>query len=255
MPDRTEAVPVSTTPDPSARKTVVAVVLTLAALELVRTAWIGDDAAITLRSVLNVMHGYGATFNIDERVQTYTHPLWFLLIAATTEVTRNVFASTFALSFALSLAVIALLMARIAGRFEAGVLAACVLLVSKAYVDFAASGLEHPLCNLILLLVILFAMRATARTDGGAARWFFLSCSLLYLSRPDEALVAAPLALLVVSRYRREPGTLLSALSIGALPAIAWTIFSLTAATRSPLSASSNGATARESSISPRASM
>jgi hypothetical protein len=45
------------------------------AVILFRTAWISDDAAITLRTVLNVTHGFGLTFNIAERVQTYTHPL------------------------------------------------------------------------------------------------------------------------------------------------------------------------------------
>jgi hypothetical protein len=42
---------------------VLAVVLTVGFLELIRTAWISDDAAITLRCVLNLLHGYGATFN------------------------------------------------------------------------------------------------------------------------------------------------------------------------------------------------
>jgi arabinofuranosyltransferase len=47
---------------------------------LLRTAWISDDALITTRTVLNLLGGYGASFNIDERVQAYTHPLWFLIL-------------------------------------------------------------------------------------------------------------------------------------------------------------------------------
>ena len=47
---------------------------------LLRTAWLSDDARITLRTVLNVTHGYGLTFNVAERVQTYTHPLWMLML-------------------------------------------------------------------------------------------------------------------------------------------------------------------------------
>ena len=43
---------------------------------LLRTAWLGDDAFITFRTVMNVTHGHGLTFNIAERVQSYTHPLW-----------------------------------------------------------------------------------------------------------------------------------------------------------------------------------
>ena len=33
--------------------------------------WIGDDAYITFRVVDNFIHGYGLTFNPDERVQAY----------------------------------------------------------------------------------------------------------------------------------------------------------------------------------------
>ena len=45
-------------------------------------SWIGDDAFITFRVVDNFVHGYGLTFNPDERVQAYTHPLWMLLLSA-----------------------------------------------------------------------------------------------------------------------------------------------------------------------------
>ena len=47
---------------------------------LLRTAWLSDDALITFRTVLNFTHGYGLTFNVAERVQAYTHPLWMLML-------------------------------------------------------------------------------------------------------------------------------------------------------------------------------
>jgi hypothetical protein len=37
-------------------------------------AWIGDDAAITARVIDNLLHGYGLRWNVDERVQAFTHP-------------------------------------------------------------------------------------------------------------------------------------------------------------------------------------
>lgn len=46
---------------------------------LIRTAWVSDDGFITLRSVQNYIHGYGMVYNVGERVQTFTHPMWFLL--------------------------------------------------------------------------------------------------------------------------------------------------------------------------------
>jgi arabinofuranosyltransferase len=51
------------------------VLLALFAVVLCRTAWVGDDAYITFRTVDNLVHGYGARWNVDERVQAYTHPL------------------------------------------------------------------------------------------------------------------------------------------------------------------------------------
>ena len=61
-------------------------------------AWIGDDAYITFRVVDNFINGYGLTFNPDERVQAYTHPLWMLLLSAAYAVTSNLFYTTLALS-------------------------------------------------------------------------------------------------------------------------------------------------------------
>ena len=48
---------------------------------VVNASWISDDALITMRHVLNFINGYGPVFNVGERVQAYTHPLWFLLIS------------------------------------------------------------------------------------------------------------------------------------------------------------------------------
>lgn len=208
-------------------RTVLAIILTVACVELIRTAWISDDAAITLRSVLNFTNGHGATFNIDERVQTYTHPLWFVLISGVSVLTNNIFASTFALSIAISLAVFWVLLTRVASTFWAGVLGASVLVLSKAYVDFSTSGLENPLAHLLILLAIILGVKASERPDFAAATGFVLSCSLLYLTRPDLLILIFPPSLLVMFRHRHAPGVLIKAISVGALPALAWTAFSL----------------------------
>ncbi|HAA75677.1 TPA: hypothetical protein DCE37_11200 [Candidatus Latescibacteria bacterium] len=44
--------------------------------------WLCDDAFITLRTVDNFLQGHGPTWNVVERVQCYTHPLWFLVLSA-----------------------------------------------------------------------------------------------------------------------------------------------------------------------------
>lgn len=197
---------------------------------LVRTAWIGDDAAITLRSVLNFVHGYGATFNIDERVQSFTHPLWFLLISALTWLIQNVHTATFLLSIVLSMAVFWLLLARLATGFWSGVLAAAILLFSKAYIDFSASGLENPLSHLLIIGCVLSGIRAMENLpgQGGLARFScLLLAALLYLSRPDLLLLIASFVLLVLYRAPAAPARLMGELLVASLPVLAWTGFSL----------------------------
>ena len=42
------------------------------------SAWVADDAYITFRTIENFHNGYGLRWNITERVQSYTHPLWMI---------------------------------------------------------------------------------------------------------------------------------------------------------------------------------
>lgn len=41
-----------------------------------RRRWVAEDAFISLRVVDNLLAGFGPVFNVGERVEVYTHPLW-----------------------------------------------------------------------------------------------------------------------------------------------------------------------------------
>lgn len=127
---------------------VAALALALAAAA-VRLAWLSDDAYITLRSVENLLAGHGPVWNVGERVQTYTHPAWFWLLAAARWLTGEHFATTIALSLALAAAAVALL-ARLAAVPSAIAAVLVALLGSRAFGDYATSGLETPLAMLLL---------------------------------------------------------------------------------------------------------
>ena len=153
---------------------------------LIRTAWVSDDALISLRTVLNVTHGYGLTFNIVERVQTFTHPLWLFAITAVYLVVRNIYVAVFTLSIGASLWAFWIAVRNAASPIQAW-LAAGVLVFSHAFMDFATSGLENPLSNL------LFAAHRGAglqRTIDPRRRLtgLWLCLSGLYLTRPDDVL-------------------------------------------------------------------
>src|SRR6478672_9938157 len=67
-----------------------------------KDAWVSDDAVITFRYVDNLLHGHGASFNPGDKVQGYTHPLWFLLLSLATVFTHDEVYSAVYLGLALT---------------------------------------------------------------------------------------------------------------------------------------------------------
>jgi arabinofuranosyltransferase len=202
--------------------------LALVLAVLFRTAWMSDDAEITLRCVMNFIHGYGPTFNIDERVQAFTHPLWFLLISAGTLTLGNVFAATFALSILLSLITWWLLMTRLATSFWPGIVAGATLILSKAFVDYSTSGLENPLSHFILVLGLILGFRLL---ESGGNRRSLTNClgllALIYLSRPDLVLLVFPFCLVLIWTSYRSLTETMAVIAAAIAPELAWTLFSL----------------------------
>jgi arabinofuranosyltransferase len=93
---------------------------------------------------MNVTHGFGLTFNISERVQTFTHPLWMLPLTVGYVVVGNVYYATFFVSMLTSLVAFWLIVRGAASASQAW-LAAGLLIFSRAFVDYSTSGLENPL--------------------------------------------------------------------------------------------------------------
>jgi arabinofuranosyltransferase len=117
---------------------------------LIRTAWMCDDAFITLRTVDNFVRGYGLVWNPGERVQAYTHPLWLFVLSAPYAITREPFYTTLALSMLLAIATALLLLWQSRGSVVRLALVGLLLIGSKAFVDYSTSGLENPLSYLLL---------------------------------------------------------------------------------------------------------
>lgn len=179
----------------------------LATFVVYRSAWISDDAIITFRYVSNLRHGHGAVFNVGERVQGYTHPLWFVLLSIVAVVVNDEVYAAFGLSFALTFATIVLLGPLIVEHAKAratGLLVAAVVVVLFATSDswraFQTSGLEGPLSGLVLVLFV------TSVLDERSWRpWrVLLTGALLVLCRPDFALVVTPAGAVALASAVRE---------------------------------------------------
>jgi arabinofuranosyltransferase len=211
---------------PVSKRTGLVLVITLVfVFELVRTAWISDDAAITIRTVLNLLGGFGARFNIDERVQGYTHPLWFLLLNVVTLLTGNVFNATFTLSIVTSALSVAWVLYHSSGQ-KTMLLASLGFLFSKAFVDFSTSGLENPLSHLIIAFVLSREL-APANDGEPMSVKSFLIVGLSYLSRPDLILIFAPCVVMSVISLQKNKGPVVLSLVVLVIPSALWTVFSI----------------------------
>lgn len=188
-----------------------------------RCAWICDDAYITFRTVDNFHHGFGLRWNVAERVQAYTHPLWMLLLLAAQTVTRSPYISAMALSLALSWTAVGLLLTRLSSDRTKSAMAVVLLSISRAFVDYSSSGLENPLSHLILTLVLLRCF--TARP--GPRHLFQLALLVCFgmLTRLDHALLYAPPFLLWI--YRSRSWRAAAACACAFLPLLLWEIFAI----------------------------
>ena len=191
---------------------------------LVRTAWLSDDAYITFRTADNFIHGYGLTWNISERVQTYTNPLWLFLFSACYWLTGEAYYTPIFLAIAVSLAAVAVLVRRVCATLSVP-LCLALLLSSKAFVDFSTSGLENPLTHLLLAL---FLSRLLLDGPGCDIRYLALWSGLCVFNRMDTILLFAPgIAYATYSRGLQRARTTILHLLTGFSPLILWEVFAV----------------------------
>jgi len=196
--------------------------LAIVAIVLVRTAWVCDDAYITFRTVDNLIHGYGARWNVAERVQSYTHPLWMLLLAAVELLTREPYFTAIVLSLVLSLVSVTLVTFRLARTAWQAALAVLILVSAKSFVDFSSSGLENALSHALIAwyLVSLVTPRAADK------HWQPIAiASLIVVNRQDLALLVGPSVVAYLVAHRSE--RIWRTISLGFAPVVAWEVFSL----------------------------
>jgi arabinofuranosyltransferase len=194
-------------------------------LAFIATAWLAEDAFITFRVVANALHGFGLVWNVGERVQAYTHPLWFFLLAATSAICRIPPTwAAFGLGFLCLLANLGLMRKIAKPQSLAPWLCLFALLFSRSFIDWSSSGLENPLTHLLLLgflAIFLFA------PEKRALPWLALFSGLLYLCRPDAAVLAFPALFGTFWQAPESLGKKARQTALGLLPLFAWEAFSL----------------------------
>lgn len=196
-------------------------ILLLLVETLTRVAWVCDDAFISFRTVDNFVHGDGLVYNVGERVQAFSNPLWTLLMVPIYAITGEAFHSSILLGLCCTLgAVLVGLRLRTVDRWMAlGLIA--LLLCSKAFMDFATSGLENSLSYLLIALFLYVYNQNSPR------RLFHLALltGLLMLNRLDLGALVLP-ALLYAWYQSEEKGKWKTVL-LGLSPLLLWEVFAI----------------------------
>lgn len=195
------------------------------AVMVVRTAWIGDDAYITLRTVDNFVRGYGLTWNVAERVWTYTHPLWMLALSSLYAFTREPYYTTLLLSVAVSVFAYYLVMVSSPRGSLASVAVLSVLVLSNAFMEYSTSGLENPASHLLMAAFLLIFMKLDRLPRPGQVLQLGILAGLAALNRMDTLLLYLP-ALVYVWWQRRSWSTARMIL-LGFLPFVVWEVFAI----------------------------
>ncbi len=192
-------------------------------LLLIRTAWLDDDAYITFRTVDNFLNGLGLRWNVGNRVQAFTHPLWMFSVAAAAGIGGDVYYSSLALSMLVSLAAVTLAASRIASTLPMAVLVLSSLALSKAFVDYSTSGLENPLTHLLLVAFFLGLISDLSRSRRLFVHSF--STALLMANRFDTGLLVLPAFAMAIWQAGWRAAVV--PVALGMLPLAAWEVFSV----------------------------
>jgi len=192
---------------------------------VLRTAWLCDDAFITFRTVDNFIHGYGLTWNVGERVQAYTHPLWMLILSLFIALTQEFFYTTLLISIVTSVAVVWLFGYSQRHSWLALCFGMTALILSKAFIEYSTSGLENPLTHFLLLVFWLLYLQDERPVTPRMLALLCFAAGLGMLNRLDTALIFALPLLDALWRAHGWKNWLLAVLAF--LPLLAWEVFSV----------------------------
>jgi arabinofuranosyltransferase len=192
-------------------------------------SYLDEDAFISFRVVDNFVHGHGLRWNVDERVQVFTNPLWVLALIPLHAILPDISWASYLLSAVASTAAVAVIARRLTAYPMLLVLGLLLpLTLSSAFTDYTSSGLENPFVYLFAALFVERLLRHPLDDrEASEVPWFELSlfAALAACTRLDSFLLFAPaLVWLSISRFRTIAW---AKVALGASPLLAWLGFAL----------------------------
>lgn len=184
-----------------------------------------DDSYITFRTVDNFVHGFGLRWNLDDRVMVNVHPLWMFLVAGIFAISNNLYLSVFFISLLLSLAAVLIVFYKSKDSITM-LMVGLLVCSSKAFMDYAGTGLENPLSYFLgLLFVVRFMAFYEKEPDDNSVFVLFLLGGLNFLTRYDTVLFFIPPLLYVLYICWKNNRLPVIHIFAGLIPALAWYVF------------------------------
>ena len=186
-----------------------------------RYAWTFEDVFITYRVIDNFLEGYGLRWNIAERVQAFTHPLWLFLLTPIYAFTKEVVLTTAVVSAVCTACTLFILYtSRLYRSINTQSALILILFSTSVFPTYSSSGFENPLSHLLICLFVVEILKYGIYQNPGRIS---LLAALGMLNRLDLAVFYLPVLLAVVAFQRRA----LRRVVLGCLPLIFWELFSL----------------------------
>jgi arabinofuranosyltransferase len=180
---------------------------------------LAEDAFISFRYALNLTEGHGLVFNQGEHVEGYSNFLWIILIAVPHALTNvDIIGTARALGILATLGCVVAaytLTTRITAHPRAGILAAVLTAAASSLAAYGPSGLETPLFALLVLVAAITLQAGRPALTG-------VLVALATMTRPDGALIAAVLAVWLLTTAPRAIPRYLAGAAALLLPWTAW---------------------------------
>lgn len=205
----------------------------MALFVFLKNAWVAEDAYINFRSIEQLYAGNGPVWNPHERVQVYTSPLWYWMLASLRVVSGNLYLLTLGLSLFLFLVTL-LELKKLFFNGDSLLLTVMLLAASTAFFDYTSSGLENGLAYLLLVFYYKSFLGLNEEKPESPAVKRKITCllflfGLLLLTRHDLLLLSLPPLIYTAKRYLGlySLGQWTGKILAGVAPFLLFTLFAL----------------------------
>ena len=192
-------------------------------------AWNCDDAYHAYVMAKNLVEGNGFVYNIGERVNASTCPLFTLLVALVYAVVGDMYLSGILTCVICSGIAVWFVFFKFCKNIKSVLLAMLCLGGANAFLTYATSGLEN--CLLFCMMSVIYCM-VMSKEEYGKKDLFFLAMfiGILMGARMDNVLLVAPIGIYVYFFAKKKEISIPKSVGLGILgvfPFWMWEIFSV----------------------------